>query len=62
MSNSIHMTVEQVVRDSKFGYGTPEFKQYVFEHGIELLAEKSTLKREARDKKQESKLAQNDNY
>ena len=61
MSNSIHMTVKQVVRDSKFGYGSPEFKQYVFEHNIELLAEKGKLKREAREKRQESKLTQNEN-
>ncbi|MET1257454.1 hypothetical protein [Aliikangiella maris] len=62
MSNSIHMTVKQVVRESKFNYGSPEFKQYVFEHNIELLAEKGKLKHEAREKRQKEKLAQNEKY
>ena len=56
MSNSIHMTIKQVVRDSKFSYGSLEFKQYVFEHNIELMAEKGKLKREAREQRQESKF------
>jgi hypothetical protein len=59
MSNSIHMTIKQVVRDSKFNYGSPDFKRYVFENNIELIAEKIALKREARHKKQESKFANN---
>ncbi len=56
MSNSIHMTVKQTVRESGYSYGSPEFKQYVFEHNIELLAEKRALKNKVRQKRQAEKL------
>ncbi|MFY0685437.1 MAG: hypothetical protein JXR20_12875 [Balneola sp.] len=51
MSDSIHMTVKQVVRESGYDYGSPEFKQYVFEHNIELLAKKGLLKKESIEKR-----------
>ena len=51
MSNSIHMTVKQVVRESGYDYGSPEFRQYIFEHNIELLAQKGLLKKESREKR-----------
>ena len=56
MSNSIHMTVKQVVRESGYGYGSLEFTQYVFEHNIDLLAQKGSLKSEVRSKRQSDKF------
>jgi len=47
VSDSIHMTIKQIVRESGYDYGSAEFKQYVFEHNIELLAQKGRLKSEA---------------
>tara|TARA_R110000868_G_scaffold273797_1_gene533014 strand:- start:2433 stop:2609 length:177 start_codon:yes stop_codon:yes gene_type:complete len=45
------MTVKQVVRESGYDYGSPEFRQYIFEHNIELLAQKGLLKKESREKR-----------
>ncbi|ROR97995.1 hypothetical protein EDC56_3664 [Sinobacterium caligoides] len=59
MSNSIHMTIKQTVRESGYNYGSPEFKKYVFEHNIELLAEKSSLKNKIRQKRQTEKFNKN---
>lgn len=56
MSDSIHMTVKQVVRESGYNYGSAAFKQYVFEHNIELLAKKGGLKQQARNNKQHLKF------
>ncbi len=56
MSNSVHMTVKQVVRESGYDYGSTEFKQYVFEHNINLLAQKISLKSESRSKRQSDKF------
>lgn len=53
MSDSVHMTVKQVVKESGYDYGSAEFKAYVLEHNIELLAKKISLKKEARRRKQE---------
>ena len=52
MSDSIHMTVKQVVRESGYDYGSAEFKQYVFEHNIELLVQKNSLKKDAKQQRQ----------
>jgi len=57
MSDSIHMTVKQVVRESGYSYGSQEFRRYVFEQNIELLAEKKALKKEQKNKRQLEKLA-----
>jgi hypothetical protein len=46
------MTVKQVVRESEYDYGSPEFEKYVFEHNIELLAQKSSLKKEVKQQRQ----------
>jgi len=56
MSDSVHMTVKQVVKESGYDYGSPEFKRYVFEHNIEILAKKISLKKEARQRKQVEKF------
>ncbi len=50
------MTVKQTVRESGYNYGSPEFKRYVFEHNIELLAEKKALKNKVCQKRQAEKL------
>jgi hypothetical protein len=62
MSNSIHMTVKQAVRESGYGYGSAEFKQYVFDHNIELLAQKGTLKSEARLKRKSDNFLQQNGF
>lgn len=55
------MTVKQAVKESGYDYGSPEFKRYVFEHNIEMLAEKSVLKKASRRKRQAKKFeAEND--
>ncbi|GLX76728.1 hypothetical protein tinsulaeT_00680 [Thalassotalea insulae] len=56
MSNSIHMTIKQVVRESGYDYGSLEFKQYVFDHNIDLIAQKGILKSEARSKRKSDKF------
>lgn len=56
MSDSIHMTIKQIVKESGYDYGSLDFKQYVFDHNIELIAEKGRLKREMREKRQTEKL------
>ncbi|MCP3850328.1 MAG: hypothetical protein GY694_08850 [Gammaproteobacteria bacterium] len=56
MSNSIHMTVKQAVRESGYSYGSPEFRQYMFEHNIELLAQKGKLKIKSREKRKADEL------
>ncbi len=50
------MTIKQIVKESGYDYGSLEFKQYVFDHNIELIAEKGRLKREMREKRQAEKL------
>jgi len=57
MSDSIHMTVKQAVRESGYSYGSQAFRRYVFEQNIELLAEKKALKKEQKNKRQLEKLA-----
>ena len=59
MSDSIHMTVKQAVRESGYSYGSPEFKQYMFDHNIELLAQKGQLKRDSREKREADKFIKN---
>jgi hypothetical protein len=53
------MTVKQAVRDSGYNYGSREFKQYVFEHNIELLAKKGALKTAARKKRKTARFISN---
>ncbi|MCA0895134.1 hypothetical protein [Microbulbifer agarilyticus] len=61
MSDSVHMTVKQVVKESGYDYGSLEFKKYVFEHNIELLAKKISFKKEARQRKQIEKFTLKNN-
>ncbi|NKF51655.1 hypothetical protein G3R49_13905 [Shewanella sp. WXL01] len=50
------MTIKQVVKESGYDYGSAEFSQYVFDHNIDLIAQKNALKNEARLNKQQSKF------